>query len=65
MAFTAADYAGDSNFAILEGIPSGATTFTSDKFLTIFATLANTTLDKNQMCINQIRFYLLLIANKN
>lgn len=65
VAFAAANYAGNSNLAILEKTCSGTTTSTSDEFFAIFATFANITLKKNQICINLIHFYLPLTINRN
>ena len=49
--FATANYADNSNLVVLEGTSSSATTFTSDKFLTTFATLANTILErKSKVC---------------
>ena len=58
--FVIADCADNSNLAVLEGIPSDAITFTSDEFLTTFATLTNTTLKKAKVCKSNP---LLFVAN--
>lgn len=45
-ALAAADNAEDSNIAVAEGLLSSAATSTFDKFFSAFATLANTTLER-------------------
>ena len=46
-----ANCADNSNLAVLKGTPLGATTFTSNEFLIIFAALANTILErKSKVC---------------
>lgn len=61
-ALAAANCVGDFNLVVPEKIPSGATISTSDKFFTTFATLANTTLEKEPNMCKSNTF--LFVANR-
>ena len=49
-ALTTVNFADNSNLAILERTPLGAATSTTNEFLATFATFANITLEKEQIC---------------